>query len=109
MAMIEVFAQRAPEVSSIIFPVLTFAGYIHQQTVMTKAVGLYCVVTQPAVLTAWNRLFLPFSISRDLTYPIFILVLPGLACGGLMWHQTCTRTDKPPSPISVLSFAYDSV
>ena len=70
MVMIEVFAQRAPEVSSIILPVLTFAGSIYQRTVMTTAVGLYCVVTQPAVLTAWNRLFLPFLSSRDISYPV---------------------------------------
>ena len=65
---------------SIIIPILTFAGYIHQRTEMTKAVGICYVATQRAVLTAWNKLFLPFYQS----FEIYItLVYPGFAWAGL--------------------------
>ena len=46
---------------------------------------IYCVETQPAVLTAWGKLFSFFNVPRYNSSYV-ILVLPRLACVVFIWH-----------------------
>ena len=85
--MIEIQAQRAPEVSSIVFHIMMFAGY-NQRAVMERPLGYSALQRNLLFSRHGTNCSSPFNISRC-PYPGFILVLPGLACVVYIWYPTC--------------------
>ena len=72
---------HAWKVSSIVFLILIFAGY-NQRAIMN---GRWIILRWNATCcsNSMEQIVPPLLSSRDIPYPGFILVLPGLACGGL--------------------------
>ena len=81
--MIEIYAQRAPEVSSIVFLILIFAGY--NQRAIKNGRWIYCVETQPSYSNSMEQIVPPFynpEMSFTLVLSWFCLGWPAVVLYG---------------------------